>query len=369
VALAATFIIAVGATTMRYTTVVKEMNVLFNGQLMVVSSGAVVIQAIPIGGSMLPQNFTEERIRDVAGVANTVPILFVTPMQIDEGLQAVPVNFSLGIPVADWQLILGSTPLKDGVGHFPTDDSSSEIVLGNSLAGQYNWTVGKTVNLNGFELNVTGILDTKMALLSRSVVMPLRLAQQVYNYWESVNMFTVSPAQGYLQQQVAEAVEQHLGYVKVLTEDERNDIIQPVLAQVEIWNLGIQTVVFLLSLILVMTITVMSVSERRRDFATLDAIGAPLTYVFRVVIFETALIGVIGGVLGVFFGSLGALFLGSLYTNIPISQFFSSVFEIVPPLYMLEIFAVIILVCCAGGIVPALNAARMRLAEVLKAEY
>jgi putative ABC transport system permease protein len=113
----------------------------------------------------------------------------------------------------------------------------------------------------------------------------------------------------------------------------------------------------------------MSVSERRRDFATLDAMGAPLSYVFRVVILETLLIGVLGGILGIALGSLGALVLASLYSNIPLTQFFPTFYDIIPPLYMLEIFIAIITVCCIGGIIPAINATRMRIAEVLRAEY
>jgi putative ABC transport system permease protein len=113
----------------------------------------------------------------------------------------------------------------------------------------------------------------------------------------------------------------------------------------------------------------MSISERRRDFVTLDAIGAPLSYVLRIVLLETALIGVIGGVLGIAFGSFAALTLASLYTNIPLTQFFPSIFEVVPPLYMLKIFAAVLGVCCLGGVIPALNATKMHIAEVLKAEY
>lgn len=154
-----------------------------------------------------------------------------------------------------------------------------------------------------------------------------------------------------------------------MTEEERNDIIQPVLGQVETWNLGIQTIVFLMSLILVMTVMIMTVSERRRDFATLDAMGAPLSYIFRAVIFEASLIGVLGGVLGIVFGSLSAVVMASLYTNIPVAQFFPSVFEIVPPPYMIEIFVAVVAVCCVGGIIPAINAARTRIAETLRAEY
>jgi putative ABC transport system permease protein len=354
---------------MRYTAVVKEMNVLFSGQVMVVSKDAIVIQAIPIGGGMLPQNHTERLIQNITGVDKTVPILFVTPIGIGGIIQPVPVNFSMGIPVEYWRLILGPTPLRGKAGHFPTNESSNEVVVGPSLADQYNWTVGLPITVMGHELEIVGILDTKLALLSRCVLMPLRLAQELYNYRGSINIITVKPIQGFSQKNLTDTMENQLPYVNALTEDERNDMIQPVLAQVETWNTGIQTVIFLMSLILVMTVTVMSVSERRRDFATLDAMGAPLSYVFRVVIFETSLIGVLGGILGIAFGSLAALVLASLYTNIPLAMFFPTFYEIIPPFYMLEIFLAVVFVCCLGGIIPAINATRMRIAEVLRAEY
>jgi putative ABC transport system permease protein len=368
--LATTFVIAVGATTMRYATVIKELNVLFAGQVMVVSKDAIVIQAIPIGGSMLPQNLTKNQIQNLAGVEVAVPILFITPsLELGGTLIPVPENFSMGIPVEDWQLILDSTPLRGNVGHFPTNESSNEVVVGASLADQYQWVVGTKITINYYELKIVGILDTKLALLNRCVVMPLKLAQEIYNYRGSVNILSVKPAQGYTQENLADAIENQITYVNALTEDKRNDMIQPILTQVETWNYGLQTIVFVMSLILVMTVTLMSVSERRRDFAALDAIGAPLSHVFRLVIFETALIGVLGGAIGILLGSLTALVLASLYTSIPLALFFPSVFEIVPPLYMLQTFAAIIAVCCAGGIVPAINAVKTRIAEVLRAEY
>jgi putative ABC transport system permease protein len=369
VALATTFVIAVGATTMRYTTVIKEMNVLFSGQIMVVSKDTIVIQAIPITRGSFSEGLAEEIKGNIKEVDEAVPVLFITSINFENVLQPVPPNFTLGMPVEHWRMMLGSTPLKGGVGHFPTNESSNEVVVGPSLADQYGWTVGTRINVSDYELEIVGILDTKLALLNRCVVMPLKLAQKIYAYPHSVNIITVKPIQGYSQKNLTDAIENQIQNVSALTEDERNDMIQPILAQVETWNLGIQTVIFIMSLILVMTVTLMSVSERRRDFATLDAMGAPLNHVFRMVILETSLIGVLGGALGIFFGSLTALVLASLYTNIPLAQFFSSILEIVPPSYMLEIFAAIIAVCCIGGIIPAINAIRMRIAEVLRAEY
>jgi ABC-type antimicrobial peptide transport system permease subunit len=368
VALAATFVVAVGATTARYVTVIREMNVLFSGQIMVVSKSAVVIQAIPITRGSFQERLAEEIKTEIEGVEKAVPVLFITSINLDQ-LQLIPPNFTLGIPVEEWRFMLGPTPLKNGVGHFPTNESSSEVVVGPSLADQYGWVVRDNVTVNGYNVTVAGILDTKLAILSRCIVMPLKLAQTIYNYPNSVNMITVKPVQGYPIANLTEAIEKEYPYLKALTEEERNDIIQPVLDQVGLWSFGIQTVVFAISLILVMTVTLMSVSERRRDFATLDAMGAPISYVFRIVLVETALIGAIAGVLGIALGSIASLILASLYTNIPLALFFPSIFEIVPPLYMLEMFTAIVAVCCVGGIIPAINATRMRIAEVLRAEY
>jgi putative ABC transport system permease protein len=354
---------------MRYTTVISEMSVLFSGQVMVVSKDTIVVQAIPITRGSLQESLTEELTANVKEAAKAVPVLFITSINLQGIIQPVPPNFTFGIPIADWQSMLGPTPLKGKVGRWPMNDSSNEAVVGPSLAEQYNWTVGEEIMVQGHAVKITGILDTRLALLNRGVIMPLVLAQKIYNYPESVNIIAVKPILGYSEKDLAALIEQNVSYVKVLTEEERNDMIQPVLAQVETWNVGLETVVFVMSLILVMTVTLMSVSERRRDFATLDAMGASLTYVFRVVILETALIGVLGGVLGIIFGSLTAIVLASLYTNIPLAQFVPSVFDIVPPVYMTEIFAAVVLVSCVGGIIPAINATRMRIAEALRAEY
>jgi ABC-type antimicrobial peptide transport system permease subunit len=361
-------VIAVGATSMRYVAVIKEMSVLFHGQVMVVSKDALIVQAIPISGGMLPQDLTVEKIEAIPGVDSITPVLFITSAGSQALIQPVPVNFTMGIPTENWELALGPMPLRAN-GHFPANDSSSETVAGASLADQYNWTVGTELNINGYELRVSGVFDTKMALLNRCLVMPLKLAQTVYNYPQSVNIIAVRPLQNTPQDNLTVAIKERIDYVNALTETQRNDIIQPIVAQLQTWTVGIEAVVFVISLILVMTVTVMSVSERRRDFATLDAMGAPRSYVFRVVIIETFLMGALGGVIGIAFGSVTAIVLASLYTSIPLILFFPSILEIVPPLYMLEMFGAIVSVCCIGGVVPAITAMKMRIAEVLRAEY
>jgi ABC-type antimicrobial peptide transport system permease subunit len=361
------FIVAIGATTARYASVIKEMNVLFNGQVLVVAKDTIVVQAIPLGSSLAEKTTTDIE-KNVNVTQKAVPVLFLTPISMGSVLQPVPVNFTIGLPVRDWQLLLGSIPLRAG-GYWPTNDSSSDVVAGASLADQFGWTAGSNITVNGYRLGITGVLRTDFAILSRSLVMPLALAQRIYNYPMLVNMIAVTPVAGCSEEALASSINLKIPDVKALTETERNDMIQPILAQVDTWNVGIETVVFLLSLILVLTVTTMNVSERRRDFATLDAIGAPLSFIFRTVLVETVLIGLIGGAVGLALGSFGAVVLASVYTNISIQQFFPGLFSLVSPVFMVEIFASTIVVCCVGGVIPAVKAARTRISEMLRAEY
>lgn len=325
VTLATMFIVAIGATTTRYATVIKEMNVLFNDQVLVVGKDALMIQSIPLGSNLAEKTANEIQQR-VNLAQKSVPVLFLTPISMGSVLQPVPLNFTLGVPVKDWQVLLGTTPLETS-GHWPTNESGNEIVVGAFLAYHFNWTVGSELTVNGYELRVDGVLDSDFVILSRSLVMPLQLAQRIYTYPMQISMIAVTPIANHSEEELASSIDQQIAGVKALTMSERNDMIQPILSQVETWNVGIWTIVFLLSLILVLTVTTMNVSERRRDFATLDAIGAPLSYVFRIVIVEAVLIGLIGGIIGLAAGSLVALALASFYGNVPIQHLFPSLFS------------------------------------------
>jgi putative ABC transport system permease protein len=200
--------------------------------------------------------------------------------------------------------------------------------------------------------------------------MPLKLAQYVYfsTHPSWINMIVVEPETG-MRNEVAENIEVTIGGLNALTVDERNEIIVPLLSDIETWNLGIKGMLFLLSMILVTTVAIMNVSERRRDFVTLSAIGAPRSSIFRMVITETTLVGLFGGLLGILLGTVATLLLASLYTNIPLRFFFKGLFDIVSPALMVEILTSIVVVSCVAGIIPAMNAMRANISEALRSEY
>ena len=358
-------IIAVGATTTRYFSLIKEMNLLYSGDVVVVAMGSIFIQALPIGGSL--QESIVDEVRQVEGVKTAVPMLCVIGLATQEFslTHLVPLNVSVGMPSGSWSFLVGSTPLQPG-GRWPsTNSSEKEVVIGGFLAQRSNLTVDSTVKMEDHDLKIAGILDTPSALLSRIIIMPLEVAQEIYKYNMLINMIVVEPQEGITEKELANRIEKEIEGVKALTDDERNEIVEPILRDVETWNLGIRSVLFSISMVLVMMVATMNVSERRGEFATLDAIGAPKSCIVRMVIIETGLIGLFGCVGGILLGAVAAAMVVSFYASVPVSSVLPDLFVIVPPAMMLGTLASVVALSCITGIIPAMIAARISKKEAL----
>jgi putative ABC transport system permease protein len=292
---------------------------------------------------------------------------------VDAVIQLAPSNVSIGLPAGNWSVLVGHTPLEPG-GTWPSaDPARNEVVVGQSLARQYDLTAGSSVRVDTTNLTVTGILATQSALLSRSIILPLEAARRLYYPDPRVswvgNMIVVELEDNVEEQDVAPRIEAAVLGVEALTTDERNELIEPLLRDIETWNLGLTSVLYLLSLILVAMVAMINVSERKRDFVTLAAIGAPQSAIVRMVLTETTLIGVLGGLTGIVVGALAAVAIASLYTAIPLAMFLPDLFNLMSALFLLRILALTVVVSCLAGLIPAVVASKANLAEVLRAEY
>jgi len=368
IALGVMLIVAIGATSRRYADVIRELNVFYRGKVVVVARGSLFIQAIPIGGSLLEGTVNE--VKQVDGVKAAVPMLLVIGSSTGEGIaNFVPMNISVGIPPGNWSILVENTPLKPG-GRWPSANSSeSEVVVGGYLARINNLTVNSEIRVNGHNMRVVGILDTLSVFLDRVIIMPLDVAQNVYRYNMLINMIVVEPLEGVTEEELGHRIEAEIQYVKALTSKERNETVEPILNDMEMWNTGISIIIFSISMVLVMTVATMNISERRRELATLDAIGAPKNTIIRIVVTETALIGLFGGIAGILLGAFAALLLSSFYASVPLSILFPGLFVIVTPTLMLEILVFTVASSCIAGIIPAITTARKSIVEVLRSEY
>jgi ABC-type lipoprotein release transport system permease subunit len=278
-----------------------------------------------------------------------------------------PANITIGLPLQKIPLIFPSSFLQVK-GHFPVD-KYKEILVGGSIADQYNLSERATLYLKGNNLTLTGIIRGPSLILSRSIIMSLKLAQEVYNYDKRISMAIVKMESNVDAKKIADEIENNINYVMALTENERNELTSPILDEIAFWNYGTNMFMLTMSAMLIATVEIMNVSESRRDFATLIAIGASKFSIFKIVIAETVLIGFLGGLLGLLFGGAVAVSLASFYTGIPILFFIQSFFELVSPYLALTTLALTLMVCCLSGVIPALFALRINVNEVLRSEY
>ncbi|MDI6905169.1 MAG: ABC transporter permease [Candidatus Bathyarchaeia archaeon] len=371
IALAVTSMVAITATITSYTTAIREMNTFFTGDILVVSKSQIVIQALPISGGNLIETI-EEDVKGISGVEATVPLLFLFSMELRSTIEMIPINITVGIPPGNWTVLTGSTPLRTG-GSWPSKNASDEILVGSCLADLTGIAVNSTIKTGNHILTVRGILDTRSAILGRMVIMPLRTAQEIYHYPMTVSMIVAKPEEGVNVEEVADRIESELNNpterIKALTSKERNSIIDPLLDEVNMWNLGISSALFVTSVMIVTLVAMVNVSERRRDFATLDALGASFTSKVLIVLTEICFIGLLGSLIGIFLGAIAAVTIVSIYTNIPIQTLFPDIFTIVSPLLLTKTVACMVTASCVAGLIPAIAAARTSVADILRAEY
>jgi ABC-type lipoprotein release transport system permease subunit len=366
IATATCFIIAVGAVTARYVEIITEMNMFFRGKIIVVPRDAIVIQGFPIGGTF-PQSVIYD-IEGLEGVKGVTPILFILEFKLGESVSIMPINVTISLPIKEWTLIIDPAMLKPG-GYIPPENSTSEVIIGCSIADQYGISTGSRIRLNGKEFNVCGIFDGPSALLGRSVIMDLKEAQDTFGYSMLLNMAVVDAKVGFAQDELASKIEEKVNGVMALTDEERNVLTKPIIDFVGGWNIAIHVTLLFLSMVLTAIVGIMSISERRRDFATLDAIGARSSHIFQIILFENSIIGFIGSVIGIIFGMIVAAFLASFYTTIPLNQSFISIWIITKPIHIIEVMGLVVVSCCFGGVIPAIKASKIRISEILRAEY
>lgn len=371
VALTVMSMVAIGATITSYTSAIRDMNTFFTGEILVVSKSQIVIQALPVSGGNLIQEI-EKDVKSVPGVRATVPLLFLFSMELRSTIEMVPMNITVGVPPGNWTILTGSTPLRAG-GNWPSEKASDEILVGSCLADLCGMAVNSTIKIGNHTLTVRGILDTRSAILGRMIIMPLETAQEIYHYPMTVSMIVAKPEEDVDVEEVADQIESELNNpierIKALTSDERNNLIDPLLDEVDMWNLGISSVLFVTGVTIVTLVAMINVSERRRDFATLDALGASFASKVLIVLTEIGFIGLLGSLIGVFLGAIATVTMISVYTNIPIHMLFPDIFTIVSPLLLTKTVACMVTASCVAGLIPAIAAARTSIADVLRAEY
>lgn len=113
-------------------------------------------------------------------------------------------------------------------------------------------------------------------------------------------------------------------------------------------------ITYIISALILTNVMLTTVAEREHEIGILKSIGAKNKEIIKMIVYESALLGLIGGLLGFLFGSMvAALLSGTLFLDIET---------------VISNLLIIVIICSAAGLYPAIKASQIPTMEVLRYE-
>jgi ABC-type antimicrobial peptide transport system permease subunit len=234
------------------------------------------------------------------------------------------------------------------------------LILGSAAAEALGKKAGDSIRLGNSVYHIIGIYQTGDAFEDGGAVLKLPDAQEVLGKPRQVSLFYIQLKETDLQERFTNRVMRRWSDLEVgSTSDFADKQMMGTYMDAYVW--AIAGLAIVIGGVGMMNAQLMSVFERTREIGVLRAIGWSSQRVMRMIIGESLIVCLAGGILGVF---LGWLALSALKDVISV---FGATTTIQPEL-LLRAFVVVMVLGLVGGIYPAWRAARLQPVEALRYE-
>jgi len=300
--------------------------------------------------STIPENYTKE-IEKMEFVKDVVPQITGISRVDSEDLR-----LTLGINPLDIPLLYTYT-MVEGV---MISSNESMVVVGYLFSDFLGKHVGDNLTINGHILQVIGIYETD-TWIDNAVIVPYVTAQEIFslNGRTSIIMLTVSDPVRI--DSVISEIKKEIPDVGVYKSQEAIARLAPLVNSITWISFALFTIAATACFLGITNVVMTGIFERTREIGILKALGAKGTDVIKMIIYESAVLGTLGGVLGCS-ASLILLLHGLLIpitstTSIGITIFFE---------VFLHGLVFSIAISILAALYPAWKAVRVRPNEVLR---
>jgi putative ABC transport system permease protein len=317
---------------------------------------------------------TVAEVEAVDGVALAVPSIGM-PMEDEMSGSGLGLEYISGqVAGADQGLESYVLNIADGRDLTPEDEGSYVTVLGADLARQFGASVGDAVEIRDRSFQVVGILEPTLTMPDSSAMMPLAASQELFvdmipamfaddlDPTRVVSGLTVYPEPGVDPEVLAGELRAANASWEVMSGADFDEQIGSATAIFNAILVGIALISLAVGGLSVINTMAMSVAERTREIGIKRAIGGSRTRIVSELVAESALIGFLGGVIGLMGGALVAYLGNELGRE---SGFL--LFMLTPETALTAVLFSTILGALAG-LMPALHAARLDPVAALRYE-
>jgi putative ABC transport system permease protein len=197
--------------------------------------------------------------------------------------------------------------LKLVSGRLPNDAGERAVVLGKTAAEVLGKKIGDTLQLETEDLTVVGTVDGGAVVENGSVILSLPLLQEITGNQGKINIIDLRVTPGTAKEELTRLCEQ----ITELVPEARAVIAGEHIRESQAYRMisamswGTSLLAVLVGVLGVMNTMLMTVLERTQEICVLLAIGWKRGRIVRLILWESALLGLLGGVGGVLIGVVG----------------------------------------------------------------
>lgn len=248
-------------------------------------------------------------------------------------------------------------------------------MVGSDLVDQLGAEIGGSITVRGEQFTVVGILDKTLTAPDTEVFLTLPDVQRLYydnvagetlraayQPQDLVTGFIVYPTQGTDPEALAKTIDSSVTGVTAMGPSAFQEQIASVTSIFNAILYGVALIALFVGGLSVINTMTMSVTERTREIGVRKAIGASHRQIVGQFLTESGVIGLIGGVTGLFLGWVVATVADAALASRNLDLF------LVSPRLAIGSVIFAVLLGLVSGLLPSIHAARLRPVLALRYE-
>lgn len=310
--------------------------------------GSVVIGQVTIPESAVDKIYT---IPNKANIRVLSPKLYGQIQYENNTLLLVGVVPENEIELKVWWNITGSFSQND----------ANEAIVGSAVESSLNLKTGSNIQIKNTTLTIVGFLSETGSVDDYSVFLPLLTAQRLLDLNDQVSVIDVGalckdcPVE-VISQQIMDTVPD----VKATPVKQAVETRMKAVEQTANFSLFLASIILVVGCAGIMNTMLASVHERIKEIGILMALGADNNHLYKIFLFESMILGLVGGLIGTVVGLISSISLGLLFMKIRISP--SDI-----PLYPIPLAIVLsVSACIVASLYPTWRASKIDPVKALK---
>lgn len=352
-----------------------------NGYMTETSADKILIQPKGMGAASPDKNFmlTESDLRAVKRVPGVYEVEgnYQGTVQIKKDEKTKYVTLSSIDPES--RLVIEMSDLKIESGRMLLKEDTKKVVLGNSFLVpnkifQKPYELNQKILINEKEFKVIGFLHSFGNPMSDSSVIILNDDVKLIDENAKGYVDIVARVDANKVEQIAEEIEEALRKSRGLKKGYEDFYVASFEELVDSYMKALNIVIGFVVLIALISVVVSAVNtantmitsvlERIKEIGTMKAIGARNSEILGIFLFESSFLGLVAGIIGVFFGFIFTTITGRILDNLG--------YGFLSPHYSWTLFlgciAFATITGAISGVSPAINASRTNVVDSLRYE-